>query len=108
MAKKSGLEISFSGEGSNEKGFLTAVDEQLFIKNVGEQYLEQVKSRLVTSLTQSVNQSINQFPFVAVDPTYFRPTEVDQLIGDPSKAKAPVRVGTKVQFKRTYRGYDAI
>ncbi len=25
---------------------------------------------------------------VEVDPKYFRPTEVEQLIGDPSKAKA--------------------
>ena len=24
---------------------------------------------------------------LSVDPTYFRPTEVDLLIGDPSKAK---------------------
>jgi GDPmannose 4,6-dehydratase len=26
-------------------------------------------------------------PIVAVDPRYFRPTEVETLLGDPSKAK---------------------
>jgi GDPmannose 4,6-dehydratase len=27
-------------------------------------------------------------PIVAIDPRYFRPTEVETLLGDPSKAKA--------------------
>ena len=27
-------------------------------------------------------------PIIRIDPRYFRPTEVDTLLGDPSKAKA--------------------
>jgi GDPmannose 4,6-dehydratase len=37
-------------------------------------------------------------PVVAVDPRYFRPTEVETLLGDPSKAKAKLGWVTKVTF----------
>jgi GDPmannose 4,6-dehydratase len=35
---------------------------------------------------------------VAVDPRYFRPTEVDSLLGDPAKAKAKLGWAPKVKF----------
>lgn len=35
---------------------------------------------------------------VEVDPNYFRPTEVDQLLGDPSKAKAKLGWQPKITF----------
>lgn len=35
---------------------------------------------------------------VAVDPRYFRPTEVEALLGDPSKAKAKVGQTPKTTF----------
>jgi len=35
---------------------------------------------------------------VAVDPRYFRPTEVDSLLGDPSKAKAKLGWEPKITF----------
>jgi GDPmannose 4,6-dehydratase len=70
-----GLEISFTGEGANEKGTITAINEKLFIEKVGERYLGGIKSRMAPST------------IVSVDPKYFRPTEVDLLIGDPTKSK---------------------
>jgi GDPmannose 4,6-dehydratase len=70
-----GLEISFIGEGADEKGAITSVDEKLFIERVGERYLGGIKSRMTPST------------IVAVDPKYFRPTEVELLIGDPRKSK---------------------
>jgi GDPmannose 4,6-dehydratase len=36
---------------------------------------------------------------VAVDPRYFRPTEVETLLGDPSKAKSKLGWAPKVTFK---------
>ncbi len=36
---------------------------------------------------------------VAIDPRYFRPTEVDTLLGDPAKAKAKLKWSPKVHFK---------
>jgi GDPmannose 4,6-dehydratase len=81
-----GLEISFTGKAENEKGYLTALDETLFSKNVGADYLAKIRTRLVNNLN-SKSLASRFFPIAAVDPQYFRPTEVDLLIGDPSKAK---------------------
>lgn len=71
-----GLEITFNGEGTAEKGIITAVNDKLFEEKVGEKYLfhiyEVIKSKM---------------PIVKVDPQYFRPTEVDLLIGDNTKAR---------------------
>ena len=82
-----GLEIEFKGKGIDEKGYLSGIDEKIFIKKVGEKYLEQIKSRIVSSSNR---------PIVEVDPRYFRPTEVDMLIGDPTKAQ------TKLGWKPEY------
>ncbi len=73
--KEAGLTIEFRGEGVEEKGHLVAVDEALFAERVGAQYLDSIKERV------SKEEQI-----VGVDPQYFRPTEVDLLIGDPTKS----------------------
>ena len=68
-----GLNIEFRGEGIDEVGVLTAIDEDRFNSQVGIEYLEQLRKRIGDEV-------------LAVDPAYFRPTEVDLLIGDPTKA----------------------
>ncbi len=40
---------------------------------------------------------------VAIDPRYFRPSEVDLLLGDPSKAKRVLKWQPKVNFKELAR-----
>ena len=80
-----GLEISFRGEGADEKGYLVGIDEIVFCEKVGEQYLESQKSKVKS-----------QKSIIAVDPQYFRPTEVDLLIGDPTKAKT--KLGWEPQY----------
>ena len=87
-----GLEVSFAGEGANEKGYLTGVDEQRFIEKVGEKYLEGIKNRISPSILQSDNSSV----IVSVDPKKSRPTKVDLLIGDPTKAKT--KLGWEPQY----------
>jgi GDPmannose 4,6-dehydratase len=57
-----GIEIEFKGKGINEKAFVIACNHKDFRLEIGKEVL-------------------------SVDPSYFRPTEVDLLIGDPSKAK---------------------
>ncbi len=42
-------------------------------------------------------------PLVAVDPRYFRPTEVEQLIGDPSKAHQKLGWRHEVGFEELVR-----
>lgn len=74
-AAEIGLELAFSGQGAEEQGHLVSIDEKRFTDQVGAGYLEAMKKRCGS-----------KEPLVAVDPIYFRPTEVDLLIGDPTKA----------------------
>ena len=57
-----GIEIEFEGEGVGEKGIVKACRNPEYQVEIGK-------------------------TVVAVDPVYFRPTEVDLLLGDASKAK---------------------
>ena len=72
-----GIRLEFCGKGLEEKGYMASVDEALFVERVGADYLDAVKNRIV----QGDNLVIS------VDPQYFRPTEVDMLIGDATKSR---------------------
>lgn len=88
-----GIEIKFKGEGKEEKGYMVAIDEKIFTEKVGEKYLENVKSKIALSPSRSLAPSSS---VVEVDPRYFRPTEVDMLIGDPTKAQT--RLGWRPEY----------
>jgi len=75
-----GIEIAFKGEGIDEKGYMVGVDEVLFSKMVGASYLTKIKNRIA-----EINGETAMV--VAIDTQYFRPTEVELLIGNPEKAK---------------------
>ncbi|HZF79664.1 MAG TPA: GDP-mannose 4,6-dehydratase, partial [Rubrivivax sp.] len=66
-AAELGIEVSFEGEGEKEIGVVSAV------RKTGGELRAKCKPGDV---------------IVRVDPRYFRPTEVETLLGDPSKAKA--------------------
>jgi len=66
-ARELGISIEFKGEGVDETGVVTAV----------ESVNGEVKAKCKPGDV-----------IVRVDPRYFRPTEVETLLGDPSKAKA--------------------
>jgi len=74
-----GIEIEFSGKDEQEKGVIIDADEQ----------------RLTALGIDPANIKFGQ-TVVKVDPTYFRPTEVDLLIGDATKAQ------TKLGWKPKY------
>lgn len=59
---ETGIELEFTGEGVNEKGKVKSCSNPAYQLPVGQEV-------------------------VAVDPEYFRPTEVELLIGDATKAK---------------------
>ena len=101
-AAEIGMEITFTGEGPEEKGYLSAVDETTFTTKVGALFLENLQTRIngmsssgynsngihdKFSVSPSASNKTANPPLVAVDPLYFRPTEVDLLIGDNTKAK---------------------
>ncbi|MHB1180145.1 MAG: GDP-mannose 4,6-dehydratase, partial [Daejeonella sp.] len=64
-----GIEIEFSGKDENEKGVIIDVDE--------------AKAESLQLKAESLKPGTT---VVKVDPKYFRPTEVDLLIGDPTKS----------------------
>lgn len=96
-----GLEIAFNGDGAEEKGYFIDIDEKIFTEQVGEPYLERIKSRIVinslkASLPEPIEGSLSKSSIVSVDRKYFRPTEVESLIGDSTKAN------TKLGWKPEY------
>jgi GDPmannose 4,6-dehydratase len=64
-----GIEVEFSGKDAHERGVIIDVDQELVVElGLNDTYLK--PGTIV----------------VQVDEKYFRPTEVDLLLGDPSKA----------------------
>jgi len=57
-----GIELEFKGTGDKEKAFVSRCSNDEFQLEIGKEVL-------------------------SIDPNYYRPTEVDFLVGDPSKAK---------------------
>jgi GDPmannose 4,6-dehydratase len=66
-----GIVIEFKGSGVDEKGYIKSCSDNNYALPNGKEVL-------------------------AIDPRYFRPTEVELLIGDPSKAK------TKLNWEPEY------
>ncbi|MDQ2719832.1 MAG: GDP-mannose 4,6-dehydratase [Bacteroidota bacterium] len=69
---ETGIELEFSGKDSGEKGIIKACRHPDYQLPVGKEV-------------------------VAIDPAYFRPTEVDLLIGDATKAKE--KLGWEPKYK---------
>ncbi len=68
-----GITINFKGEGIDEKGYIDNIDENKFKERVGDEFLKAIAE-------------IKE-PIVEVDANYFRPTEVELLIGDATKSR---------------------
>lgn len=66
-----GIELAFRGEAENEEGYIVACTNQDYQLEIGK-------------------------VVVKVDPRYYRPTEVDLLIGDPTKANS--KLGWKPKY----------
>lgn len=73
-----GIDIDFKGSNAEEEGFVNQIDFEK-LQNLG----------IITTL--KLGDKV-----IAVDARYFRPTEVDLLIGDPTKSK------TKLGWKPKY------
>jgi GDPmannose 4,6-dehydratase len=73
-----GITIAFKGENENEVGFIESINAEVLSMK-----------KITTSL--KVGDEV-----VAVDPRYFRPTEVELLIGDPTKSQT--QLGWKPKY----------
>jgi GDPmannose 4,6-dehydratase len=92
-----GIELSWSGKGENEQGKLKSID------------LDKAKSLI----DYSSKKDLFSFKFtselktgdvvIAVDPNYYRPTEVDLLIGDAAKAEKEIGWIAETKFEDLVR-----
>ena len=86
-----GITLRFEGEGLNEVGIIDSIDQ--------EKYLQATKITLSGVEENNVLPQIGK-EVLAVDPKYFRPTEVDLLIGDPTKART--KLGWECKYDLQY------
>jgi GDPmannose 4,6-dehydratase len=84
-AAEVGLDLIFKGEGIQEKGYVVNVDTNRFSSKVGPEFLGGIEEKMRAGKN-----------IVGVDEAYFRPTEVDLLIGDATKARS--RLGWEPRY----------
>ncbi len=87
-ATEMGVQISWSGEGVQEVGTVREINTEK-IKTIlqGNQNIEQMKALVGKQI-------------IKVDPEYFRPAEVETLLGDASKARQKLGWQPKTSFSQ--------
>ena len=80
-----GFDIEWNGSGLDEVGIISAIDKGKYSSRseLPDEYLHLQPGTVV----------------VRVDPRYFRPTEVDSLLGDASKAREKLGWAPRITFK---------
>jgi len=88
-----GIEIQWKGKGVKEKGIIETVNSyQLPVSGKSRKSSKAPHSSPVMHHRLRSGDTV-----VAIDPRYYRPTEVDLLLGDPSKAEK--KLGWKAKVK---------
>ncbi len=85
-----GMTISWHGNGIEEQGILDSIDTEKcgkILKRSGVQFEPEILESIISK------------PIIRIDPRYFRPTEVETLLGDASKAKAKLGWVPKISFE---------
>ena len=90
--KALGIELEWKGKGPDEKGVIKKIDFDAAIKLIDYNPAE---SAYKLDFDKKLKAGAT---VVAVDPNYYRPTEVDMLIGDPSKAEKELGWKAKTKF----------
>ena len=94
--KEIGIELEWTGKNENEKGKIKNINWGTAQKLIGQDVYEKSRYKLNEKLKPGTT-------VVAVDPNYYRPTEVDLLIGDASKAKKLLGWKAKTKFSELVR-----
>jgi GDPmannose 4,6-dehydratase len=97
-----GIQLEWRGTAENEKGIVSRIDNDQFLilnEKIPNSKASDLNSKSITQ-NSKLNSPLNiehstldlqhlslGDTIVSIDPNYYRPTEVDLLIGDPSKAK---------------------
>ncbi len=89
-----GVEIKWKNKGINEIGVIDKFDKGKIIKILGQnEFAEKIAKRVAENF--SVGKRV-----VEIDPKYYRPTEVDLLMGNPQKAKEKLGWEAKTKFEK--------
>ena len=108
-AKTLGLTLTWEGEGVNETGSVASFDVSV-IKDLlasqmqgeqtatGEAFISDTLARITANPTLKPGSVI-----IRIDPRYFRPTEVETLLGDASKAKTKLGWEPEIRFAELVR-----
>ena len=83
-AAEVGITLDWQGEGVEETGTIATLDREQLVKAAGRD----------VAFACTVGDII-----VRVDPRYFRPTEVETLLGDPAKAKEKLGWTPRIAFE---------
>ena len=84
-AMELGVQVGWKGDGVEEKGYVADMDRRRFVRMIRPFGLD------VPALTPGTT-------IVEVDPNYYRPTEVETLLGDPTKAHEELGWYPKISF----------
>jgi len=85
-----GIELEFLGEDIEEKGFVKSLNEEKLFRLLQKIGIEHIES-IIHTAKSLIGKSV-----IEVDPKYFRPAEVDILVGDATKAKE--KLGWKPKY----------
>lgn len=89
--KEIGIDIEWKGKGAEEKGIIKDIDWTRGYDLINTESTE-YKFKFSNNLKKGTQ-------VIAIDPEYYRPTEVDLLIGNPAKAKNDLGWEAKTTFK---------
>lgn len=90
--KEIGIAIEWKGRGKNEHGIIGKIDSGKI-----ERMLD-LKNRSAVYSHKFCKTLKRGDSLISIDPNYYRPTEVDLLIGDPLKAKKLLNWKAKIKF----------
>jgi GDPmannose 4,6-dehydratase len=93
-AEELGMKIRWEGEGLEEVGYLRQI--RGYDPNSPEFGIVSPDDK---KGSECVPGTMEEKPIVRVDPRYFRPTEVETLLGDPTKARQKLGWSPKISFK---------
>jgi len=105
-----GIELEWVGKNENEKGIVKSINKDK-LEGMLTNSVQQLGSRETTSLNadtlnatnlNAVSLNANKLlstPVVEVSPIYYRPTEVDLLVGSAAKAKELLGWEAKTKFE---------
>jgi GDPmannose 4,6-dehydratase len=88
-----GIELQWQGSDENEKGVIKSIDFEK-AKQLIDYSKNENKYRFNFSTSLKAGDEV-----VAIDPNYYRPTEVDLLIGNPEKANTELGWKAKTKFE---------